>query len=129
MRPVKKIADAPEASRETLTQDRKKDLLLFLRDVAIFFVLSVALVKFVAQPIVVSGTSMLPTLQHRDLAFGLRLNVEDRLQHGDIAVVENTLYGKTELLIKRVIGLPGDKVDIDYAEGTVSVNGEVLDEP
>jgi len=33
-----------------------------------------------------------------------------------------------KVLIKRVIGLPGDVIAID-AEGTVYVNGEVIDEP
>jgi signal peptidase I len=32
------------------------------------------------------------------------------------------------MLLKRVIGLPGDRIDID-SDGVVSVNGEVLDEP
>ena len=37
-------------------------------------------------------------------------------------------YYNNELLLKRVIGVPGDMVDID-AEGNVSVNGQILNEP
>ncbi|MFQ7400345.1 MAG: signal peptidase I [Neglectibacter sp.] len=38
------------------------------------------------------------------------------------------LYWQNKLLLKRIIGGPGDVISID-TKGVVSVNGEVLDEP
>ena len=48
-------------------------------------------------------------------------------QRGDVVIVDSyTAYGKP--LVKRVIAKGGDIISIDYASGTVTVNGEVLDE-
>ena len=48
-------------------------------------------------------------------------------QRGDVVIVDSyTSYGKP--LVKRVIAKGGDTVSIDYATGTVAVNGEVLQE-
>lgn len=48
-------------------------------------------------------------------------------QRGDVVIVDSyTAYGKP--LVKRVIAKGGDTISIDYASGTVTVNGEVLDE-
>ena len=48
-------------------------------------------------------------------------------QRGDVVIVDSyTAYGKP--LVKRVIAKGGDVVNIDYQAGTVSVNGEVLQE-
>ena len=64
--------------------------------------------------------------------------MEPTLSDGDVLVLINTdnyssgqlccIAWQNKLLIKRVIALPGDVVDIDQY-GTVSVNGEILDEP
>lgn len=69
----------------------------------------------------VSGTSMEPTLADGDII--LLLNTDD-LETGDLV----GFYYQNKLLLKRVIGSPGDVIDIDDM-GNVSVNGEVLDEP
>ena len=81
---------------------------------------------FLAQATRVYGQSMEPNL-HTDM----RLVVEKlsyRLhtpQRGDIVVLR--VRPGDEMLIKRVIGLPGDEVEIH--DGQVYVNGQALDEP
>ena len=81
---------------------------------------------FVCRIIVVSGSSMEPTLQGGD-----RVVVQSMLykpHRGDVVVVDSYIeYG--DPLIKRIIAVGGDTVDIDFETGEVSVNGEVLDEP
>ena len=69
----------------------------------------------------VSGDSMNPTLQDKDV---IVLVKSGSLKTGDLC----GFYWQNKLLLKRIIGQPGDVIDMDV-NGVVSVNGEVLDEP
>lgn len=69
----------------------------------------------------VSGSSMEPTLSDDDIILLIKT---DNLQTGDLI----GFYYQNKLLLKRVIGVAGDTIDIDE-EGNVTVNGELLDEP
>ena len=69
----------------------------------------------------VTGTSMNPTLKNDEV---LLCNKLADIKQGDIIA----FYYNNKVLIKRVIGLPGDVIDI-AEDGTVYVNGEVHDEP
>lgn len=81
---------------------------------------------FLAQATRVEGYSMEPTLYgHQRLIIeklSYRFHQPDR---GDIVVI--SVPGFDELLIKRVIGLPGDTVSM--RDGVVYLNGKALDEP
>ena len=69
----------------------------------------------------VTGASMTPTLQNDQVLLCNKLAEPER---GDIIA----FYYNNKVLIKRVVGLPGDVVDITE-DGTVCLNGETLDEP
>lgn len=69
----------------------------------------------------VTGTSMNPTLNNDEVLVCSKLS---EIKKGDIVA----FYYNNKVLLKRVIGTSGDIIDITE-EGTVSVNGEVLDEP
>lgn len=69
----------------------------------------------------VSGDSMNPTLEDRDV---LVLVKSENMKTGDLCA----FYWQNKLLIKRVIGGPGDVITLDE-NGVVTVNGETLDEP
>lgn len=69
----------------------------------------------------VSGDSMNPTLQDKDV---IVLVKSSSLKTGDLC----GFYWQNKLLLKRVIGLPGDIISLDE-NGVVTVNGTVLDEP
>lgn len=74
----------------------------------------------------VNGDSMNPTLQSGDW---LTVSaITDEVETGDIVVITqpNSL---NEPLIKRVIAKGGDTINIDFIEGTVTVNGKILHEP
>ncbi|MDQ3321469.1 MAG: signal peptidase I [Acidobacteriota bacterium] len=104
-----------------------------LRDIILIVAVLVLLGVFVAQPVVVEGTSMLPQLHD-----GERLLVDKlvyykiksfswgHIERGDIIVF---WYPKDpdKSYVKRVIGLPGESVEV--RDGTVFVNGQQLDEP
>lgn len=84
---------------------------------------------FVCKLAVVSGQSMYPTLNDRDLLLVWMLG--DGPQTGDIVVInspeESYMHG--EKLVKRVIASGGQTVRIDYAENRIYVDGTALDEP
>ncbi len=69
----------------------------------------------------IEGTSMEPTLSNGDIVLLMTTTKFDR---GDLCGFE----WSNKLLIKRVIGIPGDWIEID-ADGTVYLNGEKLEEP
>lgn len=74
----------------------------------------------------VEGDSMVPTLDSGDwvAVTGMMLNCVER---GDIVVVTQP-WERNVPIIKRVIGVGGDEIMIDFSVGTITVNGEVLDE-
>ena len=67
------------------------------------------------------GSSMTPTMQNGDIVFSLKTNA---FQRGDVIA----FYYNNKILVKRVIGCPGDWVDLDQ-DGVVYVNNEKLSEP
>ena len=69
----------------------------------------------------VVGSSMEPTLKEGDI---LLLIKSDKVTYGDMCCVS----WQNKSLLKRVIGLSGDMIDID-GDGNVFVNGKLLDEP
>ena len=85
----------------------------------------VLIFSFFFRIIQVDGRSMVPTLTHGDKLIVWAAGYTP--QRGDVVIVDSyTAYGKP--LVKRVIAKGGDVVNIDYQAGTVSVNGEVLQE-
>lgn len=88
-------------------------------------IIVVILFTFLFRIVTVSGDSMVPNLKDN-----YRLVLSSFLYHpkqGDIVVITHTA-GLHEPIIKRVIALPGQKVDINNTTGTVSVDGKTLDE-
>ena len=69
----------------------------------------------------VYGDSMNPTLEDKDI---LVLVKGENMETGDLCA----FYWQNKLLIKRIIGAPGDVITLDE-NGVVTVNGETLDEP
>ena len=69
----------------------------------------------------IEGISMEPTLCNGDIVLLMKTT---RFEHGDLC----GFTWNNKLLIKRVIGVPGDWIEID-TDGTVYLNGEKLDEP
>lgn len=67
------------------------------------------------------GSSMTPTLTNGNIVAAMRYGDYDR---GDVIA----FYYNNKILVKRIIGLPGEQVDIDE-NGNVSINGEPLEEP
>ena len=81
-----------------------------------------ALIATLVLPVLqIAGTSMEPNLNDGDIVL---LAKTDRLESGDLCA----FYYSNKILIKRVIGIPGDYIWISK-DGTVYVNSEELYEP
>lgn len=81
-----------------------------------------ALIATLVLPVMqIEGTSMEPTLTNGDIVL---LNKTTDFDRGEIC----GFAWNNKLLIKRVIGIPGDWIEMD-TDGTVYRNGEKLEEP
>ncbi len=102
--------------------------LSWIRDLAFSILIAVVLIVFIYQPVKVEGTSMEPGLSDNERIFinkfTYKLNLGE-VRRGDTVVFWYPL-DTTKSYIKRVIGLPGDRIRILH--GQVSVNGTPLNE-
>ena len=125
-----------EGSEVTGEIMRKRDsraylpiLLALTRDLMISVVLAFVIILFLYPPVKVEGTSMMPVLEDQERIFinkfVYQFNIRS-IEHGDVVVFYYP--GDTnKSYIKRVIGVPGDRIAV--TEGRVFVNGVKLDEP
>lgn len=111
---------------KTVVQKNKSQLRELLETIGSAIIIAVLIMVFIARAYTVNGDSMLPTLHH-----GERLLV-DKISYrfvapsrGEIIVFKNP-SDTSEQFIKRVIGLPGDKVSI--VQGVVYVNDQAIAE-
>ena len=81
---------------------------------------------FVLRIMDVHGTSMFPTLNNGDKVLVSDLFYEPA--RGDIVVFKKDSYDDNKALVKRVVAVAGDVVNIDFEKGVVYVNGEALEE-
>ncbi|HMG36435.1 MAG TPA: signal peptidase I [Blastocatellia bacterium] len=98
------------------------------RDLIFAAVLAVLIVVFVVQPVKVEGTSMEPRLENDERIFVNKFKYMFRdIERGEIIVF---WYPEepSKSFIKRVIGLPGEMIDMD-AMGNITINGKLIDEP
>ena len=75
----------------------------------------------------VDGTSMYPTLEDHNIM--LTSNWGYHPARGDIVVLNKESFWNGLPIVKRIIAVGGDEVDIDFEAGEVTVNGETLYEP
>jgi signal peptidase I len=98
--------------------------------IAVAFVLSILIRNFVIDTRIVPTGSMLPTIQLQDRLIVDRVFYKfDTINRGDIIVFEapETAKEDDKDLVKRAIGLPGEKVEIK--NGKVYIGGKALNEP
>ena len=101
----------------------------WMRDLMVSVLIAAVVILFLYQPVKVEGTSMMPALVDQERIFinkfGYRFGIT-KIERGDTVVF--WFPGDTsKSYIKRVIGVPGDQVEIN--DSKVSVNGQMLDEP
>lgn len=106
-----------------------KEVLDWSFHIAIAIIIGILVVTFVGQRTIVIGHSMEPTLQDHDQLIIEKLTTRfGNLKHGDIVTVfiPEKLEDGRDYIIKRVIGVEGDRVKIK--DGKVYVNDKQLKE-
>src|SRR5882724_3748560 len=123
--PVPPAQEVPKAASATPSSGAA---LSWLRDLMASVVLAIVVILFLYQPVKVEGTSMMPGLVDQERIFInkfiYRFGIAD-VSRGD-TVVFWFPQDTSKSYIKRVIGVPGDTVEV--REGTVWVNGRALAE-
>ncbi len=108
-------------------KDALKEIFSTLLYLVVIFGLTFLFITFVAQRTEVSGSSMEPTLQDGDSLLVDKLSYRFKDPKRYDIVIFPYQYGEKQYFIKRVIGLPGETVRVDY-DGNIFINDEKLDE-
>ena len=126
-------AGAPQQPPQEGAEEQEKlpqeELFYWLQTLVTAIVCIVLVFTFLGRITRVVGHSMDDTLADGELLAVWSLGYEP--EQGDIVVLNKTTadFLEGEAIVKRVIALEGQTVDIDYDAGTVAVDGQVLDEP
>lgn len=126
-----KTLEVNESTSDVLTDDLKEDCKPNKPFKSFLWYLGLAVVIFLIMNVfifnaVVPTSSMEDTIYPGDKIFGSRLSyLFKEVERGDIVIFESNYESK--YLVKRVIGLPGEVVDIK--DGCVYIDGKKLDEP
>ena len=88
----------------------------------------VTIFTFVIRMMGVDGHSMLNTLQHGDRLLVVNSMLYHDYKYGDIVILRKNGVFDDDPIVKRVIAVEGQTVDIDFTEGIVYVDGEALEE-
>ncbi len=110
-----------------MKQETQKEIISWVKTILLAVVLALILRTFVFRTAYAMSVSMEPTLHQGQILIISRLNyLVGSPQRGDIVVINNKQDKLEHLnLIKRVIGLPGETVEIK--NNKVYINGKVLD--
>lgn len=132
MEEVQTPGAAPEPESSTSLRASEKSAtsatLAWLRDLSLSVLIAIIVILFLYQPVKVEGTSMMPSLIDQERIFINKFIY--RFGFADIGRGDTVVFwfpgDPTKSYIKRVIGVPGDTIEVD--DGTVVVNGKALEE-
>ena len=105
----------------------RHEIRVWTRDLLIAIGLALVIIVFLYQPVKVEGTSMAPLLSDQERIFINKFVYRfEAIQRGDVVVFWYPL-DRSKSFIKRVVGLPGETIEI--RRGVVYVNGQTIPEP
>lgn len=102
----------------------KSSLLSWAATIGVAVAVVIFVHLFIGRVVTVNGPSMLPSYEHGDRLFTTKLYGD--LHYNDVVVIHRE--NDTDI-IKRIIAIEGDTIDIDFFTGDVFVNGNLIDEP
>ncbi len=113
--------------RSTPLHSLRNEIRVWTRDLLIAIGLALVIIVFLYQPVKVEGTSMAPLLSDQERIFINKFVYRfEPVQRGDVVVFWYPL-DHSKSFIKRVVGLPGESVEI--RQGAVYVDGKIVREP
>lgn len=122
--------------RTTRREKKQKDNIPFWAKCLILIAMIFVFRTFVMGTIYVKGSSMEPNFYHGDLLFMNKLATSiGTPEKDDIVICQLNIDGDKEKIIKRVIGVPGDEIDLVWNEDSFDVqfalyiNGTLVEEP
>lgn len=115
----------PDIEPEKNDNSVRAETYSMLQDVVKVVLICVLLFSFFIRLVGVVGSSMVPTLHDGDFLITSRLFYTP--QQGDVVVLRKDTFD-SRAIVKRVIALEGQTVDIDFDAGVVYVDGVALQE-
>ncbi len=105
--------------------DWKYEVIDFLKTLIIAFIIVFIVTKYIVKPIRVNQNSMYPTILDQSVGVSnvIVLSLE-KIDRFDIVVID---AGEENYIIKRVVGLPGETVEM--INEVLYINGKVVEEP
>ena len=105
-----------------------RELKEWMESIIVAAILAFVIVTYVARTFLIPSTSMVPTLKVGDVILVDKITPKlTGIKRGDIVVFHPPIPNETRFFVKRVIGLPGDIVEVH--DGKVFINGIPLNEP
>lgn len=105
----------------------KKEVIEWIKSLASAVIIALIIVKFIFAFTVVDGRSMMPTLLDRDRLIELKFDKYFRdYKRGDIVVIKDKVQTEGNYYVKRIVGLPGEKLEL--INGNVYIDGKMLEE-
>jgi signal peptidase I len=115
---------SPNPSEQASLPPLRRELRSWTRDLAVALGLAIVVMIFLYQPVKVEGTSMNPLLSDQERIFINKFIYRfEPIERGDVVVFWYPL-DRSKSFIKRVVGLPGETVEIRM--GRVYINGDDL---
>jgi len=117
--------EEPKANQNKKCRDQKQlhEIVGMIQTFVIVFLITSVVFGFIVGPGSVKGNSMSPTLRDKELVLLWKLGTNYQAQ--DIVFLE--IPEEDNVLVKRIIGVPGDKVEINQM-GQVLLNDKLLEE-
>lgn len=120
------------SNQETNSQEKKNGFWETIKFAVIAFIIVWPIRAFVAQPFIVSGSSMVPTFENSQYLIVDQISYRfEEPKRGDVVIFRYP-NDPSKFFIKRIIGLPGETININGSKVTVTTKeGEdlTLDEP
>ena len=115
-----------EVSELTLREKSRREIYDWIYCLSVALIICVVIFAFFIRLIDVRGTSMNPTLNNNDKMLVSGLFYEPKV--GDVVVFKKDEYDPERALVKRVIAVEGQVINMDFDRGIVYVDGVPLEE-
>ncbi|MDF2815469.1 MAG: signal peptidase [Paenibacillus sp.] len=134
--PKHQIQEEPETASGAAVQDNSRkpnmaaEIWDWIKSISVALIIVIVLNLYVFNLSTVKGHSMEPTLQEKEWLFINKIvYITGSPKRGDVVILKDPVKQEVDrkFLVKRVVGLPGDRVEI--RSGKLYVNGDIVQEP